>query len=319
MSQALAAVTALRRGDISMIDHVPPDQVASLSETPEIQVGQYSQPVIHVIAIDGRNPFLRSRALRRGLSNAVDRQGLLEETVLKHPLNDVDCPADGPFPKGIYADATAVKPLGFDILLAKMLVAAARKRPVSGGPPIRLRFEYPAIPECRTVVVKLAEAFRIAGVEIEPIEVPESRLESELRAGRRFDLAYRVLRCDDPIQDAGTLLCPAYDAPPESDPLASAASPRILQLLLQLEPEPAEWPTQRGASRSRSTASRATSWPSSRCGSSPTTTPGGRGSEVVRRDRPPTGSIEHLEEWEISPWIAQGPVGYKPRSPGRRR
>ncbi len=114
-----------------------------------------------------------------------------------------------------------------------------------GGRAIKLTFEYPAIPECRVAVGKLAEAFRIAGVEIEPVEVPESRLETELRAGRRFDLAYRVLRCDDPILEAGPILCPAYDAPPETDPLASAASPEILQLLLRLE-RAGDWPTARG-------------------------------------------------------------------------
>ena len=82
-------------------------------------------------------------------------------------------------------------------------------------------------------------------MEIETVEVPESRLETELRAGRRFDLAYRVLRCDDPVLDAGPLLCPGYDAPPEADTLASATSPEILRLLLQLE-RAGEWPTARG-------------------------------------------------------------------------
>src|SRR5262249_33224955 len=136
LSRGLAAITALRRGDVTMIDHVPPDQVASLAETPEIQVGQYNKPLVHVISLDGRNPALRNRALRQGLSYVIDRKGLLEETVLKHPVNDVDVPADGPFPKGIYADAAGVKALGFDILLTKMLVAAARKE--LDGRPIRL-------------------------------------------------------------------------------------------------------------------------------------------------------------------------------------
>src|SRR5262249_15261030 len=102
LSHGLAAITALRRGDVTMIDHVPSDQVASLAETREIQVGQYNKPLVHVISLDGRNPALRNRALRRGLSYAIDRKGLLEETVLKHPVNDVDAPADGPFPKGLY-------------------------------------------------------------------------------------------------------------------------------------------------------------------------------------------------------------------------
>jgi peptide/nickel transport system substrate-binding protein len=301
MSQGLAAVTALRRGDVSLIDHVPPDHVAALAETPDIQLGRYTQPVVHVIALDGRNPALRNRTLRRGLSYAVDRKGLLEDVILKHPANDVDAPADGPFPKGSYADAAGIQPLGFDIVLARMLVVAARKE--LGGRPIRLTFEYPAIPECRAVAGKLAEAFRAAGVGIEPAEVPESKLESELRAGRRFDLAYRVLRWDDPIRDAGTLLCPAYDAPPETDPLASAASPRILQLLLQLE-HAGDWPTARGLATQIDRESRDElaviplwqladhyAWRSRLQG------PGKTADQLY----------QHIEEWEIRPWIAHDP------------
>ena len=45
------------------------------------------------------------------------------------------------------------------------------------------------------------------------------------------------------MNDAGALIAPAYDAP-ASNPLASLASPRILQLLLQLERAP-EYPTAR--------------------------------------------------------------------------
>jgi len=82
-----------------------------------------------------------------------------------------------------------------------MLVAAARKE--LGGTPIRLNFEYPAIPEVQRIVEKVAESFRAAGVEIATAEVLPSRLEAELRAGRRFDLAYRVMRCDEPVFDAG--------------------------------------------------------------------------------------------------------------------
>jgi peptide/nickel transport system substrate-binding protein len=301
MSQGLAAVTSLRRGDVTMIDHVPPDQVGTLAQDPDIQVGRYTGPVVHVISLDGRTPALRNRTLRRGLSYAIDRKGLLEDVILNRPVNDVDTPADGPFPRGTYADAPGVKPLGFDIVLARMLIVAARKE--LGNRPIRLTFEYPAIPECRAVAGKLAEAFRAAGVEIEPIEVSESKLEGELRAGRRFDLAYRVLRCDDPIQDAGTLLCPAYDAPPEVDPLASSASPRILQLLLQLE-HAGEWPTARGLATQIDRESRDElaviplwqladhyAWRSRLQG---------HGKTAVQL-------YQGIETWEIRPWIARDP------------
>jgi peptide/nickel transport system substrate-binding protein len=243
LPRAAAAVGALRRGEVCMISHVPPDQVAALQATPEIKVGRYAVPVMHLLALDGRNPALRNRALRRGLSYAVDRQSLLEDFVLKHPENGADQAADGAFPKGNYADAPGVKPLAFNPVLARMLVAAARRE--LGGAPIKLKLEYPALPEAEAIVPKLAESFMQVGLEVSSASVSESRLEAELRAGRRFDLAYRAVRCEEPVMEAGTLLCPGFDAPPQADALASATSPRILQLLLQLE-RATDWPTARG-------------------------------------------------------------------------
>jgi len=236
-------IGALVQGEVSMAAHVPPDQLAVLQSTADVKIGQYTHPLIHMIALDGRNPVLRNRSLRRGLSQAIDRRVLLEETLLHRPPDAGNVVADGPFPKGSYADAPGVKPMEYDTSLAVMLIAAARKE--LGGAAIELKFEYPAIPEAQVVVPLIAEAFRFAGVRIETIERPESQLETELRAGRRFDLAYRALRCEEPVLDAGVLLCPGYDAAPDADALASATSTEILQLLLKLE-RAADVPTARG-------------------------------------------------------------------------
>jgi peptide/nickel transport system substrate-binding protein len=240
---AKAMLSALVEGEVSLVSHIPADQVAALRTIPLLKVGRYEQPLIHLIAFDGRNPALKNRSLRRGLSMAVNRRELLEETLLRRPPDGESLVADGPFAKGSYADAPGVKPPEYQPSLATMLIAAARKE--LGGAPIELRFEYPAVPEAQAVVLKIAEAFRLAGVRIEIAQLPESQLESELRAGRRFDLAYRMLRCAEPVLEAGPLLCPGYDAPPETDALASAASSHILQLLLQLE-RAADVPTARG-------------------------------------------------------------------------
>jgi peptide/nickel transport system substrate-binding protein len=242
LSDGSAAVGALLRGEVTLLERVPPDRVAALTRAEGIKVGRYERPSVHVIAIDGRNPSLRNRSLRRGLSYAVDRKGLLEETLLRRPVDEANGPADGPFPRGSYADSTDVKPLEYDPLLARMLVAAAKKELNSSA--IKLTFEYPAIPEARAVAPKLVEALTAAGLEIKAVERPESELESSLRAGRRFDLAYRALRVGEPALEAGPLLCPGYDAPPAADGLAAIASPRTMQLLLQLERVP-EWPSAR--------------------------------------------------------------------------
>ena len=93
MPSGQSAVSALRRGDVSLIEHVPPDQVVGLAASPEIKVGQYAKPVVHFLALDGRNPALRSRSLRRGLSYAVDRKALLEDYVssARRPTPDAVC------------------------------------------------------------------------------------------------------------------------------------------------------------------------------------------------------------------------------------
>jgi peptide/nickel transport system substrate-binding protein len=239
-STARATVGALLRGEVSLVERIPPDRVAELAAMPELKLGTYARPSLHRIALDGRNPALRNRTLRRGLSLAIDRKVLLEETLLRRPADAVSRVADGPFAWGSYADAIGVKPLESDPMLARMLVAAARKE--LGGEPIKLKLEYPAAPEPQAVVPKLVEAFAQAGVEVTAMERPESELEAELRAGRKFDLAYRAGPCVEPILEAGGVICPGIDAPPDADPLSSVASARILQLLLELERAP-EWPT----------------------------------------------------------------------------
>jgi peptide/nickel transport system substrate-binding protein len=233
---ANAAVGALLRGEVSLLEHVPPDRLAGLAEDKEIKVGVYTHPVMHRIALDGRNPVLRNRSLRRGLSSAIDRKGILEETVLRRAVDDKNLPADGPFAAGNYANAPDVKPLVHDPLVARMLVTAARRE--LGGAPIQLTLEYPAIAEAQAAVPKIAEAFIAAGVDLKTIERPQSELEEALRAGRKFDLVYRAGPCANPVSDVGPFLCPPYDAPPAVNGLAAVTSPRILQLMLELEHAP---------------------------------------------------------------------------------
>jgi peptide/nickel transport system substrate-binding protein len=231
-----AAFSALARGDMSLIEAIASDRVGELAKVEGIKVGRYTTPSLHRIALDGRTPFLRNRSLRRALSLAIDRKTLLEESVLKHSPEAGEAVADGPFLKGSYADVADVAPLSYDPLLAKMLVAAARKE--AGGGVVRLTLEYPPSSVARAICPKLAEAWTLVGIEIVLKEVAEGELETKLRSGGRFDLAYQATRPGEPAMDAGPTICPGYDAPPSSDPLASVASPRILQLLMDLDRAP---------------------------------------------------------------------------------
>jgi peptide/nickel transport system substrate-binding protein len=188
--------------------------------------------------VDGRNPALQSRSLRRAIAYAIDRKTLLEEKILKRPIDDFSRPSDGAFAADSYANAPGVEPLEHNLMLAKMLVAAA-ERELSQGK-FKFTLEYPAIPEAQVAAPEIADALRNVGIAIELVERPPTDLEQSLRSGRRFDLAYRVARCAEPVHQVGPLLCPGYDAPPQSAGLAAIASPRTTQLLLELEHAP-EW------------------------------------------------------------------------------
>lgn len=240
MPNASTAISAMLRGQVALLEHVPTGRAPELTVDPDVKLGRYAHPVMHRIVLDGRNPALRNRSLRRGLAYAIDRKALLEETILRRPADARNLLTDGPFPVDSHANAPNVRAIDHDPLMAKMLVAGGRKE--AGVDLLRLKFEYPSIPEAQAVVPRIADMFReagkigeIQGLQIELIERRPDDLERELRAGRKFDIVYLADRVADPAMQAGPLICPGYDAPPITGALAAIASPRILQLLLQLD------------------------------------------------------------------------------------
>ncbi len=238
------AVRALQRGEVSLVEHLPANRVAEVSADKDYGVGRYTLARLHFLALDGRTVVLSNRMLRRAISYAVDRETILEETLLGRDPDAENRPSDGVFPVDSYGNAPGVEPLEHNALMARMLVAAARAGNGIGADQADLRISRdPRGPARRPEDRRVAP--RAAGLEIEAVERPESTLETDLRSGRRFDIAYRALTCPEPVADVGPLICPGYDAPTSTDSLGAIASPRILQLLLGLEHAP-EFPTARG-------------------------------------------------------------------------
>lgn len=236
LANATDAMNALDLGEVSMLELVPHDRVSALQANDQYQVGRYRLPSLHRIAVDGRNPVLKHRLLRRGMAYAIDRKAILEEVILRRPIDEANCPSDGPFAVESAANAAGVEPIEYNPMLAAMLVAGAKRE--LGVNRLKFTLEYPARPDAQAAVPRIAQALERVGLEIELVERSETELEQSLRSGRRFDLAYRASRCQEPIYEVGPLLCPGYDAPPDNQGLAALASPRILQLLLQLEHAP---------------------------------------------------------------------------------
>jgi peptide/nickel transport system substrate-binding protein len=295
------ALKAFRAGEVAMLDGVPPWEVPSLAADADIRVGRDPVPRTHVLALDGRVPALRNRSLRRGISYAIARREILEETLLRRRPAPPEGAADGLILPGTYADVAEADPLPTDPLLARMLVAAARKE--LGVTELALTLQYPAIPEAVAAVPRIAEALTAAGLAVKLVARPPDALEHELRAGATFDLAYRVVRCDEPIEGLGPALCPGYDAPPDRDALAAVASPRTLETLLKLE-QASEFPTARALAIriDRETRDELAVVPLWRlfhhvAWRSRLTGPAAEASTLY----------EGIESWRIEPWIARDP------------
>ncbi len=294
-------MTALEQGEVDMLAHVPVDRVPGLSRDPGLVLGRYRLPTLHQLAIDGRTPVLRNRNFRRALSYAINRKTILEESVLKRAIDDTNRPSDGLFAVGSYADDADVPPLAFELLRAKMLVTGVRRE--MGLPRIDLTLEYPAHPEAQAAVPRIAEALRELGLTINLVQRAESELEESLRSGRRFDLAYRINRCDEPLREAGVLVCPGYDAPPESGGLGALASELIRQRLLQLE-QATDWTAARQLVRQIDRESR---------DELPVIPLWQLEDHFVHRPHlkgpPPIAdqTYQNIEAWEIEPWFAKDP------------
>ena len=302
LSNSDDALGALARGEVSLLEHAPLDRVPNLSKTKGLKVGRYNHPLMHLIAIDARNPALRGRSLRRGLSYAIDRKAILEETVLKRASDENNLVADGPFPAQSYANAKNVRPFEYQPILALMLLAAA-KAEAEENLTTKLKFEYPAVPEAQMAAPRIVAAFKQAGLTVNPIERPLAELEEELRDGRRFDLVYRILPVTEPAFQAGPLICPGYDSAPAADGLGAIASPRILELLLHLEHSP-DLPSARTIlnlidKESRDELPVIPLWQTEEYYT------------WSERLNGPASAADHLyqgiEKWEIAPWFAKDP------------
>ena len=168
---------------------------------------------------------------------------------------------------------------------------------------LKLTFEYPAHPAAKVAAPRLAECLRLAGVELKLVEVAETELEAGLRAGRRFDMAYRIGNCAEPVREAGPLICPGYDAPPAADGLAAIASDRTREVLLALERAP-QWAAARELVLllDRETRDELPVLPLWQIEE-----------HFAWRDnlRGPSAATEHLYHsvgsWEIEPWYARDP------------
>ena len=100
----------LQHGVVDAVDRLNPLDKVQLEGEPDIVVGRYDLPTIHVLIPNSRrNPFLANRFFRRAIAYAIQRDAILKQLVLGGADLEGCRLISGPFPAGFTSD----DPLGY--------------------------------------------------------------------------------------------------------------------------------------------------------------------------------------------------------------
>jgi hypothetical protein len=227
-ADAGTAATALRQGQIQLIDRINPWELSAWKGTKGIKVEAYGMPLVHCLVPNVKRPLMAQRTLRRALEIGINR-----ESILRSLIGIKEVPGcqliSGPFPARLaestdslpaYDTTVAIRRL--DLRLATILVRETLESlPEPRPKTIALVLAHPADPIARTACQAIRGDLQKAGVALQLRELPPG---SSSRPADDVDLVYVELAMVEPLVDARRLL--------GDDGLAGACSP-IMSLALR--------------------------------------------------------------------------------------
>ncbi len=121
-------ILQLRNGEIDVVADVPPREVASLRENPDIEVANFVGRRLVILLYNTRQAPFDDARVRRAVSMALDRQ-----LIADGPMFGFATPAASLFPPGIWAYDTALKPHARDLAAVGALLAEAGYEDTDGN------------------------------------------------------------------------------------------------------------------------------------------------------------------------------------------
>ena len=231
VANAEEGIAALIRGDIDVLDRLPPRNALRLTErsTRNLQVAPYILPTVHMLVPNtAKNPFLAQADFRRAIEYALDRQTILNQEILGG-REVLGCQVvSGPFPYGAsgddplgYAYDSTVRPRPYDPRLAKLLSTVAQKQVADmatkrkqSAPELKpLVLGHPATNMAKATCQAIAAYLKVVGIECVPQPLPPGETRD---ADGQCDLVYTEIAIWEPAVDAGRLLNPGGPAACES-------------------------------------------------------------------------------------------------------
>jgi tetratricopeptide (TPR) repeat protein len=129
-----AALEALLRGEIDIVDRVPPWQLERMRQTEGIVIKPYRLPTVHVLVPNVTNPIVETRDFRRAICYGIDADSIVRDILLAGAQQPGYRTLSGPFPAGAsqsdpvgYAYNSSIAPRPYEPRLAALLANVARQ------------------------------------------------------------------------------------------------------------------------------------------------------------------------------------------------
>ncbi|MGI8978027.1 MAG: ABC transporter substrate-binding protein [Pirellulaceae bacterium] len=207
-----AAIVALRRGEVNMVDRISPWDLRRITSGEEFTVEPYALPRVSVLLPNPRRPLLAHRTLRRAILYAIDRESILHRGLLTGQTIAGCEVVSGPFPKPASKEDTRgagydleVEVRPYDPAVASVLVSVAGQEAAASAAPKSqsLTLAFPAEPMARIACESIARQLQLVGLQVKLRELPAGQA-----VGEDYDLLYTELVMQEPTVDAWRLLGP---------------------------------------------------------------------------------------------------------------
>lgn len=119
--ESAVAARQLERGDVHMVDHLPPADLATMSHVPGVNVEEATGMNVAYLSMQNDKPPLDHPKVRQAIAHAIDKNRLIEVAYSGRAT-----PAVNPVPRDMWAWNGDIQDRKFDLARAKQLLAEAQ-------------------------------------------------------------------------------------------------------------------------------------------------------------------------------------------------
>jgi peptide/nickel transport system substrate-binding protein len=176
--ETAARITALRTGEVDVLQSIPPDQVPEVDGQPDITYGSGPSFQYYFTWFNASRPPFDDVRVRKALWHALDLNAIVGDL-----FGDSATVAKAPITQDVFG-APALPPHDYDPELARRLLAEAG---YADGLEVSMQWPREGGPNIRALAQAMVSAWAEVGVRVEPLEKERPQWLQDLNA-KNFDL-----------------------------------------------------------------------------------------------------------------------------------